>query len=88
MPGRGIEQAICLYAQVIHYFLELVKSTTQLTPEQLVASLHLLIIPLLERSFAMDQPQVATNADVETIVKHLFDPPDEIAGAPSMHILS
>lgn len=48
-----------------------------------MAGLHLLIIPLLERSFAMDQPQVATNADVETIVKHLFDPPDDIAGVLS-----
>ena len=64
--------------QVIHYFLELVKST-KLSPEQLVAGLHLLIMPLLERSFAMEQ-NVATNADVETAVKHLFDPPDDVAG--------
>ena len=48
--------------------------------EQLAHAMKLIIIPMLTRSFELDQHKVLDDACVRSMVKDMFDPAEEIQG--------
>lgn len=52
--------------------------------EQLAHALKLIIIPMLTRSFQLNQHKVLDDACVRSMVKDMFDPVEEIQG---LHLL-
>lgn len=48
--------------------------------EQLAHAMKLIIIPMLTRSFQLDQHRVLDDAFVQTMVRDMFDPAEEVQG--------
>ena len=48
--------------------------------DQLAYAMKLIIIPLLSRSFELRQHEVVSEAAVESMVKDMFDPSEEVQG--------
>ena len=66
--------------QVIQHFLSSFQDSSR-PQEQLVLAVRHIVRPLLQASFR--QQQAVLDADmVRAMVTHMFDPPDEQAGAP------
>ncbi|KAK9813301.1 hypothetical protein WJX72_012102 [[Myrmecia] bisecta] len=63
--------------QVLMYFLEKFEAQS-LAMEVQVHALHLLIIPMLDRSFGQGQ-NIVDDAALDIIVRTMFDPPDSLA---------
>lgn len=75
--------------QVLVYFLTNFKSynaalmdgsSREETGDTLAYAMKLIIIPLLSRSFELRQHEVVGEAAVETMVKDMFDPIEEVQG--------
>ena len=68
--------------QVLTHFLDAYASTENPTysQDQLVAAAKLLICPMLEKAF--DEGEMLLDQDIlNSMIKHIFDAPDDTAGA-------
>ena len=63
------------------YNATLVSSTSrEEVGDQLAYAMKLIIIPLLSRSFELGQHEIVGDANVDSMVKDMFDPAEEVQG--------
>jgi len=63
------------------YNATLVNSTSrEEVGDQLAYAMKLIIIPLLSRSFELGQHEIVADATVDSMVKDMFDPAEEVQG--------
>jgi len=77
-PG-GSGRGAAARAQVVRFLLDAFRAASR-PQEELVQAVRLLVLPMLEASYAAGQA-VVDEAMLQAMVADMFDPPDELAGA-------
>lgn len=90
------DQCMCRLQVVAHFLASfkaynaaLVENTSrEETGDQLAYAMKLIIIPLLTRSFELKQYEIVDEAAVDSMVKDMFDPAEEVQGKLQCHTQS